>query len=66
MTEEEARAFRNLYDAVMDARPYVAAEAVLQNTGLGHTYWNRAPSLLERLDAALVDAGELLRPEVQA
>lgn len=51
---------RNLHDALMDARVYVAAEAVLANSGLGHPDRTRAPYLLDRIDGALADAGELL------
>lgn len=50
---------RDLYDALMDARVYVAAEAVLANSGLGAP-GNRAQALLEQVDGALADAGELL------
>ena len=54
------RVVRELVDAAIAARPYVLAEAALDNSGLGTIVGRPAVHHLERLDAALADAGELL------
>lgn len=59
----ELAALRNLHDAALDARVYVKTEAELINAGLGEPGRGHAPGCLERLDAALADAGELLERE---
>lgn len=58
--DDLARVLRSLYDAALAARPYVAAEAVLANSGHGHAGHAGAPQNLDALDGALADAGELL------
>lgn len=58
--EELVRVLRELHDAALAVRPYVAAEAVLANSGLGHPGHGGAPRNLDALDGALADAGELL------
>jgi hypothetical protein len=51
---------RNLHDALMAARPYVVEESALENAGLGPIRGNPAASVLDQVDAAIADAGELL------
>jgi len=52
---------RALYAALMEARPYVVEHAQYDTGVLLETRAARASELLERVDGALADAGELLQ-----
>jgi hypothetical protein len=58
--DELAGALLELVDAAIAARPYVLIESRLENSGLGRPYGNPAVRVLDRLDAAIADAGALL------
>ena len=51
---------RNLYDALLAARPYVERETDALDALLIGASPEDAAAVLERVDAALADAGELL------
>jgi hypothetical protein len=57
---DELRALRELYDALMAARPYVDRETDPLDALLIGAKPHEAVATLERVDAALADAGELL------